>query len=420
MAKNITKYLLGMVVIICCACSSYDEDFELRSKAPAPATENDTTSKTPTTPQTGLWGTVVSKSYREENGHWMSRIVVQKDNGDTVHCVVELPWIYTLTGPDHKVIEGNVPSAYAGWDTPSRTAGKWYGNNNGDTIRVHNTNVALDMSNYKLDLSMQYAEAYCIINGKREAYLSGTEPIYTFYANGHDRSASEIKVGGEKVDSIFGRETNKVTVNISFNKETFTPSKTTVVDHLIKTEATQEIPTTPTVEPSFTFAVDDVIESIEQSTLAPNTHTLSAISDWYTVTIIKGRKAYYIVENNKLVATWLRSEVVEPVRAYTSCIHDNGRIIPALITPQSDGSWTYSAELTGASKAIVLDMPMQVALNSGIRNFKSGTTAKVTYKISTSFDTVNNGNYTYTHVTGQTNSKESPRYVDFTVKSVRG
>ena len=382
--------VLGMTVVSCDADCSYYEDLkELQQKE----------EKTPVTPTDTVannddeWETPMQKYYRFNNGIVDSHIETEK-NGIAKEYIVEVAFEANLGGDKYIITNDATRSTFVSLSGVNNTIyGDWKANEENDSIRKVTTTQAYNCNLYSRDLIVENAQAYRMINGKREEFLM---PVVVSSFAGHSSDVQQI----ERNDSIFDRETIKDSVRISFSGRAdikpFCVSAKTVIDHFVKIKE-------PEVEnmPEPTVRTDEDIISITDRTASPIHNGKSF--DWYEVSLVKTVSKTYVVVNGGLASVWNNTELA--VADWISAMYDTvlGKWVPCLLVMDGNG-WTYQFQLSDNTERH-RTVPMEAAVTTGLKSFVKENTAKQTPFLSQGsvkrtfsdgdFYTVN-GNYPYT------------------------
>lgn len=390
-----TAIMFGFIMS---SCSGYDEDLEMIK---APSTPQEPTNPDNNDEKEGDWGNILDKTFGLENGHWISRIVLQKTDGTTVEFEEELPFEFSLGGDEYTTTTSADASVFVEMGVADTTSTSWVKTTNGNYKRVINRTQKFIFSKFDRTLTSSHCEAYRYINGKPEAFLTAVE---TASFKNLDQTSSEFAEN----DKNYVREANLVTVTLTFHKQTFETSATTYVDREVEKETVEE-PETPTM-PDATLTVDNIVKVTTLTSSPEYNANNSQIVKWHTVGLVETSKKYYVYVDGKFTTEWNKNELAVSTK-YNSAMLDNGSWVPCVITMDKTG-WSYACEYANGSYKM-RTVAQNLALSSGIKNFTENNSAEVSPFVKTITDTKDYSGKKYVTVNGFT--VDGKMYLAYTV-----
>lgn len=381
------------------SCSGYDEDMEEMMK---PVNPNNPDNNDGNNKHEGDWGTILDKYFGQEtDGKWMSVIVLQKEDGSIVEFKEELPFEYSLGDDEYTTTDNANASVFVETAAADTTSTPWVKTANGNYKRTINRTQQFIFSKFNRTLTSSHCEAYRYINGKQEAFITAIE---TASFRNLEQGTSEI----EKDSKNYSRESNLVTVTLTFHKSTFETSATTYVDREIAKEDVEE-PETPNM-PDATLTVDNIVKVTTLTSSPEYNANNTKIVKWHTVGLVETSSKYFVYVDGKFTTQWNKNELAASSK-YNSAMLENGSWVPAVIS-MDNGGWSYTCEYANGSYKM-RTVSKQLALTSGIKNFTENNSAEVNPFVKTIVDTKEYNGKKYISVSGYT--VDAKMYLAYTV-----
>lgn len=352
------------VSIVLSSCSAYDEDM----MSIVEKDDNNDNTSTETENSDGIKNyTIIEKTFGLINGKYIAEIVVSATTyaGETKTLTfsVELPFEYTLGGDEYTTTTDAKASTFASLNAADTSSTSFVKNADGNYVRKISRNQVVKFSKFNRIFTSSHCEAYRFIGGKKEAFLTSTEVVSY---KGLDQSMSKITVD----TTTYERESNLVSMQVIFNKQTFTASATTFVDRELP-KAKDETETMPDAD----FVIDDLTGFISWTKVYNNNKFQDGI-------LLESSSKYYMLVDGAM--TSIDKSAIAASTKYNSMVYDNGSYIPAILSVDGSG-WTYVGQHVDGS-VIKQSMYDQLAINKGIKNYSETNSAKPTPSVKNSVD----------------------------------
>ncbi len=319
--------------------------------------------------------TLLQKTFGLEDGKWISKLTFEVvdyegNHRDTTY-VQELPFVYTLGEEEFKSTEDAKASAFVALADADTNSTEFVKNENSNYVKKVTRTQVVSFSKFDRVLTSTHHEAYRNVAGKRYDFVSSTESA-SF--GGHNRTVSEIENEGKK----FERESNLVSMKLTFNKSNFETTATTHVDRELKSNNNDNNNGGNDNNGNNDENKDDEVNA--DITIAG----LKSFLGWTKVydnnrfhdcLLFESNDSYVVVIDGKLENKNIVSKsTVAASSKYVSAVYNNGSYLPAVITVNGTG-WTYCGEFANGN-VLTQTMSDQLAITKDIKNFSETNSAK--------------------------------------------
>lgn len=321
--------------------------------------------------------TLLRKSFGLEDDKWISKLTFEVvdyegNHRDTTY-VQELPFFYTLGEEEFKSTEDAKASAFVALGDADTNSTEFVKNELSNYVKKVTRTQLVSFSKFDRVLTSYHHEAYRYVAGKRYDFVSSVENAS--YGS-HNRTVSEIENEGKK----FERESNLVSMKLTFNKQSFETTATTNVDRELKSDNNDNNNNNGNNEGNNDENKDDEVNA--DITIAG----LQKFLGWTKVydnnrfhdcLLFESNDSYVVVIDGKLENKNIVSKsTVAASSKYVSAVYNNGSYLPAVITVNGTG-WTYCGEFADGS-VLTQTMSDQLAITKDIKNFSETNSAKPT------------------------------------------
>lgn len=317
--------------------------------------------------------TLLQKTFGLEDGKWLSKLTFEvvdyEGNVRDTTYVQELPFSYTLGEEEFKSTEDAKASAFVALGDADTNSTEFVKNELSNYVKKVTRTQLVSFSKFDRVLSSYHHEAYRYVAGKRYDFISSVENA-SF--GGHDRNVSEIENEGKK----FERESNLVSMNLTFNKKSFETNATTHVDRELKSNDNND--------DNNGDNGDENKDDDEEINADITIDGLQSFLGWTKVydnnrfhdcLLFESNDAYVVVIDGKVETKNIVSKsTVATSSKYVSAVYNNGSYLPATLTVNGTG-WTYCGEFANG-KVLTQTMSDQLAITKDIKNFSETNSAK--------------------------------------------
>lgn len=348
---------------------SCDSAYELDKLAEQIPNGDKNPEENPNKDQEGDKGTVLDKTYGNVDQEWPSRIYLQTQQGDTAIFEVNLPFEYTFGQDEYTKTNTSEASSFVEILTADTTSTQWQADGKGNFLRKVTYTRRVVFSKFERELTATWWEAYRIINGKQENFLSGK--IANPYVTNLEQDYYEY-VNEEKK---YEREKNNISLSFVFHKKNYEIKATTFVDRFLgEVEGENGENKDPeNQEPEKMPAAQVYIEDDVQFMYWTKVFDVNA-NRWRDALMFKSSSYYYPVVDGTLYK--VKASSIAKTDKYNGVVFAKGSYLPALITVDGAG-WTTIGQYSDGTP-ITQSHDMKNAEIDGIKNFSQTDHAKVT------------------------------------------
>lgn len=365
--------IIGMVVLTSCSKDNVFGDEE--------DWINQTEEKTPTTqpeePETNdvKWETIVSKSfgYDQETGKWPSVLTFECTNGKDTTFTVYCPMTSTISAPAEKIVEATAAATrFLNLDAKvNLDSTNWYSEGDEFYSRTITRRQVVHMNNYDAEVTSTHVEYKMIRNGKEILFLHGNEGAPTLVSD-------ENVDGGEK--ERYGKNYTIEVSNLKMDHHLHglyhenLSSSTNILREKVDEEETMP-------NPDLKVSSFGLVHNI---TFSPEFQGSTVL--WHKVCLTRNTmndKEYFSIWVDGSFKRTVELNSGESNEKYNSAYLADGTWVPAILKYSSanDGGWDYTFVSGGNAKIKTIDQNM--ALMSGLSNFKKDNNASQTPSVHT-------------------------------------
>lgn len=403
-SANIWVVIMSIVAISLTSCSKDnvfgDEEDWVK--------QTDTTTNTPTPddPETdGIdWSCIVESSfgYDINTGKWPSRLTFHCTDGRDTTFLAYCPMTSTITAPAEKIVEPATPATrYLNTDPKvSLDSTNWYRESDGYYYRTITRTQVVHMNNYDATVTSTHVEAKMIVNGKEILFLHGNEGAPTLVSDGNVDGGEKERYGKTYTIEVSNLRMDHLLHGLYHENLS---SSTNILREKVEED---EMP-----NPDLKVSSFGLVNNI---TFSPEFQGNSVI--WHRVCLtrntINGTEYFSIWVDGSFKRT-VELNSGESNEKYNSAYLADGTWVPAILKYSSanDGGWDYTFVSGGNAKIKTIDQNM--ALTSGLSNFKKDNNASQTPSVLTTTSTKEYNGKKLVTVTGF--DKDNRPVITFTI-----